>query len=222
MTLSIIVPVLNEAPGIASALLALAHVRQQGAELIVVDGGSSDNTAALCNGLADQVLLAPRGRALQMNIGAAHASGSTLLFLHADTRLPLAAMPAIEEALQSHAWGRFDVSISGHSMLLPLVAQLMNWRSRYSGIATGDQAIFVTRKAFDGAGGFPDQPLMEDVELSRRLLRHGRPACLQLRVLTSGRRWEQLGVWRTVVLMWRLRFLYWLGTPPEHLARHYP
>ena len=103
-----------------------------------------------------------------------------------------------------------------------MVAQLMNWRSRLTGIATGDQAIFVTRKAFEDAGGFPEQPLMEDVELSRRLLRHGRPACLRLRVLTSGRRWEQFGVWRTILLMWRLRLLYWLGTPAEHLARHYP
>ena len=222
MILSIIVPVLNEAPGIVAALQALALLREQEAELIVVDGGSSDNTRALCSGLADQLLTAPSGRARQMNLGAAHASGSTLLFLHADTRLPAAATPAIKQALQGHAWGRFDVSISGRSALLPMVAQLMNWRSRLTGIATGDQAIFVTRKAFEDAGGFPEQPLMEDVELSRRLLRHGRPACLRLRVLTSGRRWEQFGVWRTILLMWRLRFLYWLGTPAEHLARHYP
>ena len=219
--LSIIMPVLNEAPGITAALQALAPWREQGAEVLVVDGGSVDNTRALCTGLASEVLAAPRGRARQMNLGAAHAQGSALLFLHADTRLPVGAWPAITQALQHHAWGRFDVQITGASMMLPVVAWLMNRRSRLSGIATGDQAIFMTREAFNAVGGFPNQPLMEDVELSRRLLRQGRPACLRLRVATSGRRWEQFGVWRTIVLMWRLRLLYWLGTPAEHLARFY-
>ena len=220
--LSIVVPVLNEAAGIEAALAALAPLRALGHELIVVDGGSSDGTAALAAGRADRLLVVGRGRARQMNAGAAVARGDALLFLHADTRLPEAAAEAIRGALHgAAAWGRFDVRIAGRSPLFPLIATLMNWRSRVTGIATGDQAIFVRRAAFDAVGGFPDQPLMEDIELSRRLRRVGRPACLRLRVVTSGRRWERCGVWRTTWLMWRLRLLYWLGTPAERLARSY-
>ena len=220
---TLIVPVLNEAGHIAATLRSLAGWRAHGAEVIVVDGGSTDATREACAGLADQVLSAPRGRARQMMLGAAHARGTVLLFLHADTQLPPGAHAAIGAALASgrHAWGRFDVAISGASPLLPLIARLMNLRSRLTGIATGDQAVFVTRAAFDAVGGFPDQLLMEDVELSRRLRRIGPPACLRLRVLTSGRRWEQFGVWRTVVLMWRLRWRYWRGTPADELARQY-
>jgi rSAM/selenodomain-associated transferase 2 len=220
--LSIVVPVLNEAAGIVPALAALAPLRAAGHELIVVDGGSSDGTAALAAGLADRLLVVERGRARQMNAGAAAARGGALLFLHADSELPEGAVDAIRGALDgASAWGRFDVRIAGRSPLFPLIATLMNWRSRCTGIATGDQAIFVQRAAFESAGGFPDQPLMEDVELSRRLLRLGAPACLRLRVVTSGRRWERAGVWRTVRLMWRLRLLYWLGTPAERLAADY-
>lgn len=220
--LSVVMPVLNEAAGIVPALEALAPLRAAGHELIVVDGGSSDGTAALAAGLADRVLVAERGRARQMNAGAAAARGAALLFLHADTTLPGGAAEAIGGALDSSTvWGRFDVRITGRSPLFPLIAALMNWRSRRSGIATGDQAIFVRRAAFDAVGGFPDQPLMEDIELSRRLARLGAPACLRLRVATSGRRWERSGVWRTVWLMWRLRLLYWLGTPAERLAEDY-
>ena len=222
-TVTLIVPVLNEAADIAITLQALASWRAQGDEVIVVDGGSTDATRAACAGLADQVLSSPRGRARQMTLGAAHAHGTVLLFLHADTTLPLGAHAAIGAALASgrHAWGRFDVAISGDSRWLPLIARFMNVRSRVTGIATGDQAIFVTRAAFDAVGGFPDQLLMEDVELSRRLRRISPPACLRLRVLTSGRRWEQFGVWRTVLLMWRLRWRYWRGTPADELARYY-
>lgn len=219
--LSIVVPVLNEATTIETTLRSLDPVRNQGVEVIVVDGGSSDTTTQLCIGLADYVLVSLRGRAQQMNVGAAKASGRILLFLHADTRLPEGFLSAVEHSLASATWGRFDVKICGRSPMLTVVATLMNWRSRLSGIATGDQAIFVRREAFVHVGGFPDQPLMEDIEISRRLLRFGKPACLSLRVFTSGRRWERFGIWKTIFLMWRLRFLYWLGRPVHKLARHY-
>jgi rSAM/selenodomain-associated transferase 2 len=224
-TLSIVVPVLDEAAGVAAMLDALAPLRARGAELVVVDGGSGDHTVALARPRADLVITAPRGRARQMKAGAAHARGAWLLFLHADTRLPDAADAAIAAALASaptdRAWGRFDVRIAGRAPMLPVIAALMNLRSRWSGIATGDQAIFMTRAAYDAAGGFPDQPLMEDIEISKRLRRIVRPICLRERVTTSGRRWEQRGVWRTIVLMWRLRFLYWLGVSAERLAPQY-
>jgi len=220
--LSIILPVLNEAAGIRATLQALAPLRARGAEVIVVDGGSSDATAALCEGLVDQVLAGPRGRARQMNHGARHAQASSaLLFLHADTQLPADADQHIAHALQARPWGRFDVHIVGRSRWLPVVADCMNRRSRWTGIATGDQALFMRRSAFDTVGGFPDQPLMEDVEISRRLRALAPPACLRQRVCTSGRRWDERGAWRTIVLMWRLRWRYWRGTPAEELARAY-
>jgi len=220
---SLIIPVLNEAECIAPHLQSLLPLRSRDVEIIVVDGGSADATLSRCAGLADRVLIAPRGRARQMNFGAERASGTLLLFLHADTRLPPDADRLVREALVpgGRAWGRFDVAIEGRSRLFPLIAALMNWRSRASGIATGDQAIFVLRDAFQALGGFPDQPLMEDVEFSKRMLRLGRPACLTQRVTTSGRRWERNGVWRTIVLMWRLRFLYWLGVSAQRLAKAY-
>ena len=219
--LSIVMPVLDEAATIVAALQTLAPLRAQGVEVIVVDGHSADGTAAAAAGLADRVLLAPRGRARQMNAGAAQARAEYLLFLHADTTLPASAVPAIEAALRDAAWGRFDVEIAGRAGLLELVAAMMNWRSRASGIATGDQAMFMTRAEFIVVGGFPEQPLMEDIEMSRRLRARSRPACLAERVVTSGRRWERHGVWRTIALMWRLRLLYWLGVAPERLARSY-
>jgi rSAM/selenodomain-associated transferase 2 len=222
LQISIVVPALNEAAGIAATLAALAPLRAAGHEVLVVDGGSSDGTPARCAGLADAVLAGPRGRARQMNAGAAQARGAVLLFLHADTRLPAGAAAAVQQAVAGGAlWGRFDVHIDGRPRMLRVVAALMNLRSRWTGIATGDQAIFVQRAAFQAAGGFADQPLMEDIELSRRLRRVGPPACLRERVHTSGRRWEQRGVWRTIWLMWRLRWRYWRGASPEALARAY-
>jgi rSAM/selenodomain-associated transferase 2 len=221
---SIVIPVVDEAAGIAATLNSLAACRAAGAQVLVVDGGSSDGTPERCEGLADRVLRSPRGRARQMNAGAALAQAPLLLFLHADTVLPEGAIECVERSLAAGgaAWGRFDVRIAGRSMMVPLIAALMNRRSRWSGIATGDQAIFVRRDAFVAAGGFPDQALMEDIELSRRLRkRFGWPACVRSPVITSGRRWERRGVWRTIWLMWRLRLLYWLGTPPDKLAQSY-
>lgn len=221
--LSIVVPALDEAAGIAATLDALAPLRARGAEVLVVDGGSTDATVALAVPRCDRVIAGPRGRARQMNAGAAVARAPVLLFLHADTRLPEGADDALLAALAGGPhWGRFDVRIEGRPPLLRVVAALMNLRSRLTGIVTGDQALFVRRDRFEALGGFPDQPLMEDIELSRRLRRAaGRPACLRLRVTTSGRRWEQRGVWRTIVLMWWLRWRYWRGAAPEALARAY-
>lgn len=221
-SLSIVVPTWNEAATIAEALAALSPLRDAGVEVLVVDGGSDDGTLTRCIDRADRVLQAPRGRARQMNTGAAAARGEVLLFLHADTQLPAHALASIGSALAGGApWGRFDVDIAGRSRMLPVIAALMNLRSRWTGIATGDQAIFVRRALFNSVGGFPDQPLMEDIELSTRLRRRHRPACLRARVVTSGRRWERHGVWRTIVLMWKLRLRYWLGTPADALARVY-
>jgi rSAM/selenodomain-associated transferase 2 len=223
MTLSIIVPVLNEAETIVAALSALAPLRRRGAEVIVVDGGSRDATAEFATPLADSVIHAPRGRASQMNAGAERAKGDVLLFLHADTRLPRDADRLVAEGLRESnaAWGRFDVSIEGRHPLLPVVAASMNLRSRLTGICTGDQAIFVRRDALRKAGGFPEIPLMEDIAFSRALKRVSPPLCLHARVITSGRRWEKHGVLRTVLLMWRLRLSYFLGAQPETLARRY-
>lgn len=224
--LSIIIPVRNEAAGIAAALQALAPVRARGAQVIVVDGGSGDGTVALAEAALapdGHLLHSPPGRARQMNAGAQRAEGAVLLFLHADTQLPADADALIAHALMDgrHVWGRFDVRIAGRPWMLRVIAALMNRRSRWSGIATGDQALFMTRAAFDAVGGFPNQALMEDIEISKRLLRHSRPACLAQQVVTSGRRWETRGVWRTVWLMWRLRFAYWRGASPDVLARWY-
>jgi rSAM/selenodomain-associated transferase 2 len=218
MKLSVIIPTLNEAEQIRAALEGLAPLRQRGHEVIVIDGGSTDGTPLLAEGLCDRVLTAARGRAVQMNAGVRHASGDAFVFLHADTRLPPNADRFIERALVRHRWGRFDIAIEGRQRLLKLVAWAMNLRSRLSGIATGDQAIFVRRGAF---GGFPEIALMEDVAFSRAMKRSGAPACLRERATTSGRRWEARGVLRTIVLMWRLRLMYFFGVKPDDLARLY-
>lgn len=221
--ISIIVPALNEAGGIAAALAALAPLRHRGHEVIVVDGGSSDGTAALSRGAADRVVLAHRGRASQLNAGAAIARGEILLFLHADTHLPKDADAKVLEGLAStrRAWGRFDVRIEGKSRWLPLIAFLMNLRSRATGIATGDQAMFVRREVFVRSGGFPAVALMEDVALSRSLKRVSRPLCLADRVVTSGRRWDSRGALRTALLMAWLRLQFFFGAEPSRLARLY-
>jgi len=221
--LSIIVPALNEEETIQSCLRRLQPLRDLGTEVIVVDGGSSDRTIALALDLADAVIEAPRGRASQMNAGARRAKGSWLLFLHADTTLPRDAIEQIDSALirSRRVWGRFDVRFDSPLRILPLVAFLMNLRSRYTGIATGDQAIFVQRAAFEQVGGYPEIALMEDIALSSALKRITPPICLRTKVTTSGRRWEQNGPIRTILLMWRLRLEYFFGADPSNLAVKY-
>lgn len=221
MRLSIIIPVLNEAAGIGPLLLRLAPMREREVELVVVDGGSSDGTAALAAPHADLVIVAQRGRASQMHAGALAASGDALLFLHADTLLPPGADALIEAALRSHAWGRFDVALDGAHPMFRVIAAMMNLRSRLTAIATGDQAIFMRRAFYLQAGGFPQLSLMEDIAFCKRARRLAQPACLRQRVLTSARRWERNGIWRTIFLMWRLRLAYFLGGDPERLARQY-
>ena len=221
--ISVVVPVLDEAGGIGQALQPLQVLRGRGIEIIVADGGSRDGTRAAAAPLCDRILDAPRGRARQMNAGAGAAGGRVLLFLHADTRLPSGWSGMVRDALEdrSREWGRFDVRLDGAHPMLRIVERAMNLRSRLSGIATGDQAIFATRAAFQAAGGFPDVALMEDVALSRALRARSRPACLHPAVVTSSRRWERHGIVRTIVLMWRLRLEYALGADPERLARLY-
>ena len=222
MRLSIVIPVLNEAETLASRLAALQALRAGGVEVIVVDGGSADDSAGRAAPFADRVITAPRGRGRQMNAGAERATGEVLLFLHADTILSGSVVERIEGAVTGGAlWGRFDVRIDGASVMLPIVAALMNGRSRLTGIATGDQAIFVTCEAFARVGGFPDIPLMEDIAFSSAMRRIARPACLAEKVTTSGRRWEKHGVWRTILTMWWLRLRFWLGVSPQALAREY-
>jgi rSAM/selenodomain-associated transferase 2 len=226
MPVAIIIPVLNEARTIEAALARLAPLRARGARVIVVDGGSDDDTVRRAAPLADRVIEAPRGRALQMNAGARApeaADADVLLFLHADTWLPPDADRIIVRALakSDRRWGRFDVAIDGRSRWLRLVEVIMNWRSRLTGIATGDQAIFVERGAFLALEGFAPMALMEDIEFCRRAKRLSPPLALAARVTTSGRRWERHGVWRTILLMWRLRLAYFLGTDPAELARRY-
>lgn len=215
-------PVLDEAETLALRLRELQCFRQRGARLVVVDGGSADDTLAVARAHADLALLAPRGRAAQMNAGAAACPADLLLFLHADTALPENADALVRRAtLGPFAWGRFDVRIDSARPLLRIVEGMMNLRSRWSGIATGDQAMFVRHDLFRRVGGFPEIALMEDIALSRLLKRHGPPACLHERVTTSARRWEQRGVWRTIVLMWRLRAAFFLGADPTQLALRY-
>ena len=217
---SVIMPVLNEAEIIPGAIRRLVSLNPR--EVILVDGGSTDGTPAAAAEAGARVVSSPPGRALQQSIGADLAEGDILLFLHADTVLPLAAENQLARFADGRQlWGRFDVRLSGSARGLRIIEWFMNYRSRLTGIATGDQALFVRREAFDLAGGFSRIPLMEDVELSARLLRLSRPFCSRARVLTSSRRWEIQGVLRTVLLMWRLRLLYFLGVPAEKLVTQY-
>lgn len=220
--ISIVMPVLDESPAITETLAALQPLRGEGVEVVVADGGSRDDTVTRARPLCDRLVCAARGRALQMNAGTAAATGDVLIFLHADTRLPDGACALVDAALRAKRhWGHFDVRIDGRHPLLPVIGSMMNLRSRLTGIATGDQAIFCTRALFDRLGGFAPIALMEDIDFSRRAARLGAPACLTARVVTSGRRWERHGVLRTVLLMWRLRLRYVLGADPGVLARDY-
>jgi len=221
--LSIIIPMLDEAAVLAESLARLQLLRQSGHELIVADGGSTDGSLDIARPLADRALASEPGRARQMNAGAALATGDVLIFLHADTRLPDLADRLVTEGLESSGkgWGRFDVRLSGYGATLRIVEMMMNLRSRVTAIATGDQAIFVRRDLFDEVGGFPDQPLMEDLTLSRKLRARGRPLCISAPVVTSSRRWEEHGAMRTILKMWRLRAAYYFGADPERLALRY-
>ncbi len=213
---------LNEAAGLMQLAAHLAPLSRAGAQVLLVDGGSHDSTPELARHAGLQVIGSERGRAIQMNAGAAQATGDILIFLHADTRLPEGALDLIGNGLaETPCWGRFDVRIAGSPAMLRVVSHMMNWRSRLTGIATGDQTMFMRREAFEAVDGFPVQPLMEDIELSRRLGTFSRPVCLRARVTTSGRRWETRGVWTTIVLMWRLRWAYWRGVAPAVLAQAY-
>ncbi len=222
MRLSIVIPALNEAAAIARALDRARDPTVH--ERIVVDGGSADGTPEVARLHADRVLCSERGRAAQMNAGAAAATGDVLLFLHADTLLPRGFAAAIERALRDPAvvGGRFDVELQPSTPLLRLTAALINLRSRVSRISTGEQAIFVRRSVFEAIGGFPRLPLMEDVAFSRSLKRAGKVACLREKVVTSSRRWLADGVVRTILLMWTLRFLFFAGVSAERLCRWYP
>ena len=221
--LAIIVPVLNEIEGIEPLLSHLETWRQRGAEIIVVDGGSDDKSDSLIEARGVPLIRSARGRATQMNAGARSSQSSFLIFLHSDTRLPEHADTQVMTHLarSETSWGRFDVCIDGRSGLLPIVGAMMNLRSRLTGIATGDQALFMTRTLFEQVGGFPEQPLMEDVEICKRLKHITPPVCLRDRVVTSGRRWDQRGGWRTIFLMWQLRWAYWRGVPADQLAARY-
>lgn len=220
--ISVIVPVWREAGSIAETLRSLASWREAGHELVVVDGGSDDATVARARPWCDRVLVAPQGRAGQMNAGAEVARGEVLLFLHADTRLPASAPAALADFCSGdRVWGRFDIRLSGRRPLFRVIAWMMNQRSRITGIATGDQGIFVRRRVFAELGGYAPLPLMEDVELCRRLRRLSPPYCVADPAVTDSRRWEQQGAWRTIALMWRLRWRYWRGESPDSLARVY-
>jgi rSAM/selenodomain-associated transferase 2 len=221
MKFSIIIPTLNEAQNIQGCLSVLQPLRND-CELIVVDGGSTDDTPAVSEPLADQVISAPKGRGRQMNAGAIQATGKVLLFLHADSFLPDDAIQLIQEQINRPApWGRFDIRLSGDHFMLKVIAQMMNWRSRLTGIATGDQAIFATREAFMAVGGYPDISLMEDIAICKALNKISPPLCLKARVTSSGRRWLQFGLYKTILLMWSLRLRYFFGADPQTLARLY-
>jgi rSAM/selenodomain-associated transferase 2 len=220
---SVIVPVLDDAAALEAAGPALRALADDGHDLLVVDGGSEDGSAQVARRLGVTVIEAPRGRARQMNAGAARACCDTLLFLHADTALPPGAPGVVSSALErpGAVWGRFDVRLSGSAWPLRVIERAMNLRSRLTGVATGDQAIFVRRMTFESVGGYPEIELMEDVALSVLLRAAARPCCLRERVVTSSRRWERDGVARTLWLMWRLRLAYAFGAAPAALARRY-
>lgn len=222
MKLSIVVPVLNEAQTLATLLGYLQPLRDMGHEVIVVDGGSHDHSPAIATALSDVLICTDSGRARQMNAGADQATGDWLLFLHADTRLPEPFSEWLPLICDSEAkWGRFDIRLSGHQWPFRVIETCINWRSRLTRIATGDQALFVRRKQFLTMGGFAAIPLMEDIELCRRLRRVSAPLCLAVLVTTSSRRWEERGILRTIGLMWRLRWRYFFGADPVQLAKRY-
>jgi rSAM/selenodomain-associated transferase 2 len=221
LQISIVIPVLNEAVHLSAKLQALQVLRER-CQLIVVDGGSDDSSSTLAEPMVDKLIMSSRGRARQMNAGAAQADAEILLFLHADTRLPEQAIHWIVQALaQGCQWGRFDVAFDSPKPVFKLIAFMMNQRSRLTGMATGDQALFMTRAAFTAVGGFPEIALMEDIAISKQLKKLGKPACIKAKVVTAARRWQQNGIGKTILLMWQLRLGYFLGADPDDLAERY-
>jgi rSAM/selenodomain-associated transferase 2 len=219
--ISIIIPTLNESDTLAITLKPLQAFRQTSIEIIVVDGGSRDNTISIASTLADRILSTDKSRTRQMNAGARQATGEVLLFLHADTRLPDNAISLIEQHALPGQWGRFDVQLNSPRWLLRVNAWLMNYRSCLTGIVTGDQGLFVHRTMFEEVGGFPDIPLMEDIAISKKLKQYNRPICLKSRITVNTRYWEQHGIWRSIFRMWKIRLAYFLGVPTEYLAKKY-
>ena len=221
--ISIIIPVLNEEDHILQVLEPLQKHRGKNLEIVVIDGGSDDATFELVGPYSDVVAVSGKGRAKQMNVGANKAHGDVFIFLHADTTLPESFIDVVKNNLSSsgYSWGRFDISLSGSAFGLRVVEFFVNFRSRWTGIATGDQAIFVKSQMFHQVGGYQDIPLMEDVALSKNLKQQSLPVCLKDKVVTSSRRWEKFGIWRTIVLMWKLRLEYFFGADPHYLASKY-
>ena len=236
---SIIIPVLNEATNLPLLFDNINKLNPNPQQVILVDGGSNDDSIDIIQSFINELMPdnnskidwqmteSKAGRALQMNTGAALATSDVLLFLHADTQLPMNAIESVSEAMKRAEWGRFDVQIASRQPTLRLVSQMINWRSRLSGIATGDQAIFISQFLFERIGNYPNQALMEDIELCKQLKGKqlkgiAKPACLKSKVITSARRWQQHGTWRTIILMWHLRFDYWRGVSADNIkARYY-
>ena len=233
ITVSIIIPILNEADNLSKLFKGLTALSPAPQQVILVDGGSTDNSINVANKLIKasidhlqsaikwQVVKSTAGRAIQMNAGAAQATGNILLFLHADTQLPVDAIDDITRAIKQAEWGRFDARLDSRNPILGIVSRMMNGRSRLTGIATGDQAIFIKKSLFEEIDGYPNQPLMEDIEICKNLKDIAKPACLTSKVTTSARRWQEHGTWRTIILMWYMRFDYWRGVAPEALKRRY-
>jgi rSAM/selenodomain-associated transferase 2 len=233
LNLSIIIPLLNEADNLPQLIAHINTLNPAPQQVILVDGGSMDGSVTIARNLLKDLGENPQsvidwhiiesiaGRAQQMNAGAMLATGDVLLFLHADTQLPIDAIGEVQRVMSHYDWGRFDVRLDSHHPLLKIVGLMINTRSRLVSIATGDQAIFIKKSVFEQLGGYPDQPLMEDIELCKRLSNIARPACLKSKVTTSARRWQQHGNFRTIFLMWHLRFDYWRGISPDVLKQRY-
>jgi rSAM/selenodomain-associated transferase 2 len=223
MKISIIIPVLNEENNIGHLLEKLLPAEQNGHEILVVDGGSQDQTISICKRLGVNVFTSACGRAEQMQAGVRMAHGDVFWFLHADTDLLYSVNDYLDDirSVTSAGWGRFNIALSNDKFIYKVIGYAINLRSRISGIATGDQGIFINRELFQYIGGFRQQPLMEDIQISRDLLRRGRPAVIKRILMTSARRWERRGVLRTILLMWWLRLLYFMGVSPVTLRQYY-
>ena len=221
MLISIVIPVLNEEKALQVLLDQLQSYREQGHEVVVVDGGSNDNTCSVASTLCDQLITSESGRAIQMNKGAEFSKNNILWFLHADTLVPEHSIEKIQKALEDNDWGRFNIKLSGSRFVFRVIERMINIRSCVFSIATGDQGIFLNKNTFNKVNGYSVIPLMEDVNLSKKLKSLSHAVCLNEKITTSSRRWEKYGILSTVLLMWKLRFLYWTGVSAERLALQY-